>query len=120
MRAQFFFRIPATILGLGISFFALNVSAQLAITEVMSSASTNLGSTLVAQSSDFWELTNFGTDPVNLNDGYRWNDAQIRCGGRPVHLQLADAEGPGSVSQSRSEDARRWFDRRVLQGKIVA
>ncbi|MDB6030821.1 MAG: hypothetical protein JWM16_1159, partial [Verrucomicrobiales bacterium] len=35
--------------------------AQLAITEVMSSASTNLGSALVPQNSDFWELSNLGT-----------------------------------------------------------
>lgn len=49
-------------------------SAQLAITEVMSSAATNLGPTVLPQSSDFWELTNFGTNAVNLNDGYRWND----------------------------------------------
>ncbi|MCS7091591.1 MAG: immunoglobulin domain-containing protein [Limisphaera sp.] len=45
---------------------------QLAITEAMSSASTNnlLG---VTQGPDFWELTNFGSEPVDLT-GYRWND----------------------------------------------
>jgi hypothetical protein len=46
---------------------------QLAITEIMSSASTNLGAAVVVQNSDFWELTNFGNDPVDLT-GYRWND----------------------------------------------
>src|SRR5262245_53160703 len=75
MRARAFFQMTARVIGLlGVSFFGGNASAQLAITEVMSSASTNLGTTLVAQSSDFWELTNFGTNAVNLNDGYRWND----------------------------------------------
>jgi len=47
--------------------------AQLAITEVMSSAATNLGSTLVVPKSDFWELTNFGTNTISL-DGYAFSD----------------------------------------------
>ena len=46
---------------------------QLAITEAMSSAATNLGTALVSQDSDFWELTNFGTNTLSLN-GYKWND----------------------------------------------
>ena len=45
--------------------------AQLAITEVMSFASTNASG--VARP-DFWELTNFGTNAVDLS-GYRWVDA---------------------------------------------
>lgn len=49
--------------------------AQLAITEIMSSASTTLGGTTVLPNSDFWELTNFGTNAINLT-GYRWNDNQ--------------------------------------------
>jgi hypothetical protein len=48
-------------------------SAQLAITEAMSSASTNLGTELLLQLADYWELTNFGTNDVDLT-GYRWND----------------------------------------------
>jgi len=47
--------------------------AQLAITEISPSASTNLGAAVVAQNSDYWELSNFGTEPVDLT-GYRWND----------------------------------------------
>lgn len=47
--------------------------AQLAITEVMSSASVNLGATVVIPNSDFWELTNFGTNDVDLA-GYSFND----------------------------------------------
>jgi hypothetical protein len=47
--------------------------AQLVITEVLSLASTNLGGTVVPQNSDFWELTNFGTNSVDLT-GYKWND----------------------------------------------
>jgi hypothetical protein len=50
------------------------LSAQLAITEVMSSASTNLGATRVLARSDFWELTNFGTNTLDLT-GYHFNDS---------------------------------------------
>ncbi|MCI0539687.1 MAG: immunoglobulin domain-containing protein [Verrucomicrobiales bacterium] len=57
-----------TLVGLG------RVQAQLAITEVMSSASTNLGPNLVTQNSDFWELTNFGTNTLSLT-GYKFDDS---------------------------------------------
>jgi len=46
---------------------------QLAITEIMSSSSTNQGAAVVVANSDFWELSNFGTTPVDLT-GYKWND----------------------------------------------
>lgn len=39
----------------------------------MSSAATNLGPVLVAAKSDFWELTNFGTNIIGLN-GYTFSD----------------------------------------------
>jgi len=48
--------------------------AQLAITEVMSSASTNKGPSQVSQNSDFWELTNFGKTAIDLT-GYRFYDS---------------------------------------------
>jgi hypothetical protein len=41
---------------------------QLAITEVMSSEATNLGPILVTAKSDFWELTNFGSNTVALTN----------------------------------------------------
>ena len=50
-----------------------SANSQLAITEIMSSASTNLGATVVLQNSDYWELSNYGTSPVDLS-GYKWND----------------------------------------------
>ncbi|HXS68161.1 MAG TPA: hypothetical protein VN761_04920, partial [Candidatus Polarisedimenticolia bacterium] len=49
-------------------------SAQLAITETMSSESTNLGSGLVAAGPDYWELSNFGTNTIDLT-GYLFNDS---------------------------------------------
>ena len=51
--------------------------AQLAITEVMSSAATNRGSMWVSSKSDFWELTNFGTNTIPLG-GYRFTDRDRR------------------------------------------
>lgn len=48
--------------------------AQLAITEVMSSASTNRGPNVVRARPDFWELTNFGTNTISL-DGYSFSDS---------------------------------------------
>jgi len=59
----------------GLFIFAtlLTSRAQLAITEIVSSGSTNLGAALVTQKSDWWELSNFGTNTIDLN-GYKWND----------------------------------------------
>jgi hypothetical protein len=56
-----------------LTFFSLEAHCQLAITEAMSSASTNLGPAQVTQNSDYWELTNFGTNAVDLT-GYRFDD----------------------------------------------
>ena len=47
--------------------------AQLAITEISSSSATNLGPTILPARSDWWELSNFGTNALDLT-GYRWND----------------------------------------------
>ncbi|HUR45820.1 MAG TPA: hypothetical protein VMZ27_08110, partial [Candidatus Saccharimonadales bacterium] len=71
MRAPFATSLPILLL-LGISAL-MPLRAQLAITEVMSSASTNLGISRVGSRSDFWELTNFGTNAIDLSD-YRFND----------------------------------------------
>jgi hypothetical protein len=47
--------------------------SQLAITEAMSSASTTSNGAPVSALADFWELTNFGTNDIDLT-GYTWND----------------------------------------------
>lgn len=65
--------IPAGILCLWALLIAGTLHAQLAITEVMSQASTNHGAELVIPKSDFWELTNFGTNTFSL-DGYKFSD----------------------------------------------
>jgi hypothetical protein len=50
----------------------------------MSSASSNLGTSFVPQRPDFWELTNFGTNTLDLT-GYRFGDEEgIR--GRPAEM----------------------------------
>jgi len=51
--------------------FAHTVRAQLAITEVMSAARVNANSGF--QGPEYWELTNFSTNDVNL-DGYGFRD----------------------------------------------
>lgn len=50
-----------------------STSAQLAITEVMSSAANTFGGNPVTQASDFFEVTNFGADAIPLT-GYKWTD----------------------------------------------
>ena len=70
--------LTAGIVLLGLSLH--NSSAQLAITEAMSSASTNNTLTPAGQGPDFWELTKFGTNAVDLT-GYRFNDADAILGG---------------------------------------
>lgn len=67
----------------GVGLFLLSLAAtpaQLAITETLSSASTNLGAGLVVQGPDFWELSNFGNSTIDLT-GYRFNDADATLGG---------------------------------------
>jgi len=59
---------------------ALSLRAQLAITEAMSSESTNLGTGLVVAGPDYWELSNFGTNTVDLS-GYIFNDSDATRGG---------------------------------------
>lgn len=58
----------------------LSVRAQLAITETMSSESTNLGTGLVVAGPDYWELSNFGTNTIDLS-GYIFNDSDATRGG---------------------------------------
>ena len=50
---------------------------QLAITEMMSSTARTLGSLSITNDSDFWELTNFGTNTINLA-GYKFSDAKSK------------------------------------------
>lgn len=59
---------------------AAGARAQLAITEAMSSESTTLGSNTVAAGPDFWELSNFGTNSIDLT-GYIFNDSDATRGG---------------------------------------
>ena len=55
--------------------------SQLAITEVMSSATDRLGTNLVAEGPDFWELTNYSTNQISLT-GYGFNDDSTGWNGR--------------------------------------
>ena len=88
--------------------------AQLAITEVFPAASTNGAPALHG---DWWELTNFGTAPIDLT-GYRFNDANggltngvvtldgitIEAGESIVFLEQNITTGLPSV-----DDFRTWW-----------
>ncbi len=77
-----------------LSLSSLNpAGAQLAITETFSSASTNNTLTLGGQGPDFWELTNFGTNGIDLS-GYRFNDADATLSGDAFTIG-AVVIGPG-------------------------
>lgn len=71
-------RRSCVLLALGLATVA--APAQLAITETLSSASTNLGVAVVEQGPDYWELSNFGSSAIDLS-GYRFNDADATLGG---------------------------------------
>src|SRR4051794_41010043 len=65
---------PTIYLILGVFFAAASLHAQLAITEVMTSESSTAAGVPGAPSHpDWWELSNFGTNDVDLA-GYSWND----------------------------------------------
>jgi hypothetical protein len=80
---------------------AVALEAQVAITEIHSSQSTNGA---VALKADWWELTNFGSEPADVS-GYRFNDA---TGGLTTaaitidSLVLAPGESVVFVEQSTS------------------
>jgi hypothetical protein len=85
-----------------------SVAAQLAITEVHSSASTN---GTVALHADWWELTNLGTQPVDLT-GYRFNDATGGLAAGSVtlpSLTLAAGESMVLVEAISADDFRQWW-----------
>lgn len=69
-----------SLLILAVALAGFSATAQLAITETYSSASTNNTLTPGNQGPDFWELTNFGTNTVDLT-GYSFNDADATLGG---------------------------------------
>ena len=97
---------------------ASNARAQLAITETLSSASTNLGPTTVTQGPDFWELTNFGTNTIDLT-GYIFNDSDATRGGDADATTLSGISiGPGEsivlvqngvAAVSTREDFINWW-----------
>ncbi len=88
--------------------------AQLAITEVHSSQSTN--GTVVLKS-DWWELTNFAAEPVDIS-GFRFNDATGGLTASPVPvgpLVLDPGESVVFLEQSAAtgiptaDDFRAWW-----------
>lgn len=104
--------------------FSSPVQAQLAITEVMSSAATNLGAVVVTQNSDFWELSNLGTKALTLT-GYRFNDSDNLAAADPTPFEGLQIEGgesilfvQGSVN-TNAESVRIWWGTNLNNTKIV-
>src|ERR1051326_1161346 len=70
------FQIPASmrlLLSVCAVSFATTAGAQLAITEMMSSALKTNGMIISTNNSDFWELTNFGTNIIDVTH-YKFTD----------------------------------------------
>lgn len=79
----------------------LPVSGQLAITEVMTQ------STGVAEGGDdFWELTNFGSEPVDLSD-YWFRDGLAYNFGSPVAVEAEGARNLATLWAGSRADAAR-------------
>lgn len=87
---------------------AASVLGQLAITEVHSAASTN---GTIAIHADWWELTNFGNQPVDLS-GYRFNDATGGLASGAIvlpSLTLVPGESIVFVESIPAEAFREWW-----------
>lgn len=76
-------------------------AAQLRITEVMGQASAGTASTL---NGDWWELTNFGSSPVNLL-GYQWADSEDALPGSDSNFFPDFTLNPGQSVIILEEDA---------------
>lgn len=93
------------------------IQAQLAITEVMSSAAITHHGVPVIAGPDFWELTNFGSETVDLKD-YRFRDAGDFDCALPA-IFAADALQPVRIAPGESivcvrslgtiEETKRFF-----------
>ena len=76
-------------------------AAQLRITEVMGQAAAGTASTL---NGDWWELTNFGSSPVNLL-GYQWADSEDALPGTDSNFFPSFTLNPGQSLIILEEDA---------------
>ena len=90
-------KTPLSLTALASLLIVTTASAQLAITEAMSSAAdtfTQAGVTnAISPNSDFWELSNFGTNAIELS-GYKMADEGAGLGGRAsVLIRRLLAEG---------------------------
>ncbi len=98
MKIQFPVLAAAALAGL---MAATPAVAQLRITEVMGQASSGTASTL---NGDWWELTNFGSSPVNLL-GYQWADSEDVLPGSDSNFFPDFTLNPGQSLIILEEDA---------------
>jgi len=97
---------------------ASGANGQLAITEAMSSAATNCGGVNVARGPDFWELTNFGDEAVDLTGYSLWDgDAvvfgpEIQLPGPPIPIQPGESiifVRSGNSRITNAASFRQWW-----------
>ena len=97
---------------------ASGANGQLAVTEVMSSAATNCGGVNVARGPDFWELTNFGDEAVDLTGYSFWDgDAvvfspEIQLPGPPIPIQPQESiifVRSGNSRITNAASFRQWW-----------
>ena len=84
--------------------------AQLAITEMLSAAFKTNGTTISTNNSDFWELTNFGTNEVYLGN-YKFSDKSHPPGAFPAR-SIAAGESVIFVRNNVTRDEpqfRAWW-----------
>lgn len=124
VKSRFQLWFPVVVLGADLSPIASpNARAQLAITEVMSDAATNCTG-IVTSHPDFMEITNYGTNHINLA-GYRFWDMDLVAFDRANPLPdttIAPNESIIFVRESRSvPDAaafRAWWGEAKLPANL--
>jgi hypothetical protein len=81
---------------MGLVLLAATARPQLAITEMMSKSADTFGYTTVTNDHDFWELTNFGTNTIDLA-GYKFEDNKnpkrllVTNGAAPLFIQAGES-----------------------------
>lgn len=91
---------------------ATSAVAQLRITEVMAQVSTGTSSTL---NGDWWELTNFGSSPVDLL-GYQWADSSAALPSSDSNFFPSFILNPGQSLVLMDEAVYSKADWRALWG----
>jgi hypothetical protein len=112
----------------------ISAHGQLAITEAMSSAAntytTNGVTNAVLQASDYWELSNFGTNDISLQD-YLMADEGAGLGGASaapfdgltIHagetILFVRDDGTGSTATTNTTEVQNWWGPSLNTGVVI-